>query len=242
MRKIRLALAATAASLALLAAGPVAAAASAPEATPAGAEPLIIDGGYADEAPWAARMFVDGDERCSASIIAPTWILTADHCVGRGEHTFRIGSTDQHSGGTMATGVDIHTHYFADIALVELDRPVDTAYAELADSSGDVRVGDTAQVYGWGATCTDRPERECQSRYLKYANVDVTSTNCRDAGWGTAICAQRGDGIPAGGDSGGPMFNDDVQVGVASTSDRRSRTAYTSVIEYRDWIRSVSGV
>ncbi|MDV6014172.1 trypsin-like serine protease [Haloechinothrix sp. LS1_15] len=242
MRRLWLMLVATAMSLALLGVAPATAAATEPEDDTPDSVPLIIDGNYADETRGAARMFVDGNERCSASIIAPEWILTADHCVGQGQHTFRIGSTNQHSGGTIATGVNIHSHGWADIALVELDRPVQTEYAQLADSPADVNVGDTVQTYGWGATCTDRPEAQCQSQHLKYANVNVTSTSCRDAYWGTAICAQRGDGIPAGGDSGGPMFNDDVQVGVASTSDRSTRTAYTSVIAYHDWISSVAGI
>lgn len=214
---------------------------------PAGnVRPAIIDGNNATSGPWAARLFVDGRENCSATIIAPTWILTAQHCVaGEGTYTFHIGSLDQ-TQGESATGVAIHIHPTADLALVELDHAVTATYAPLGNP-GAVAPGDTVQVYGWGATCTDRPEIECQSPVLKFANVSVSSVNCADFRGGTAVCANRVDGITAGGDSGGPMFatapdGSYVQVGVASTSDRQSFTAYGNVTVYRDWIAGLAGV
>jgi secreted trypsin-like serine protease len=208
--------------------------------------PAIIDGSNATDAPWAARLFVNGQENCSATIIAPTWILTAQHCVaGSGTYTFHIGSLDQ-TQGESATGVNIQVNPTADLALVELDHAVSATYSPLG-SPGAVAVGDTVQVYGWGATCTDRPEIECQSQLLKVANVGVSAIDCSDYRGGTAVCANRIDGITAGGDSGGPMFatapdGSYVQVGVASTSDRQSFTAYGNVTVYRDWISSVAGV
>lgn len=219
--------------------------ASAAEAAPAQAAPVtkavqpIIGGGYAQNAPWAARLFSNGRETCSATIIAPTWILTAKHCVSGGGLSFRIGSLDQHSGGTVANGVQTYTHS-ADLALVRLDRSVQATYSQLGQP-GTVRVGQNVQVWGWGATSQCGSEANCQSRYLKVANVTVTS-GCTDAYGGSAICARRGDGITAGGDSGGPMTLGGVQVGVASTSDRQTTTAYTNVTAYRSWIQSIAGV
>ncbi len=230
------ALAAAAVSvLALL--SPTASAAPAPPAVQA-VQP-IIGGGYASNAPWAARLLSNGRETCSATIIAPTWILTAKHCVTGGGLSFRIGSLDQHSGGTLANGAQTYTHS-SDLALVRLDRSVSATYATLGQP-GTVRVGQNVQVYGWGATSQCGSEANCQSRYLKVANVTVTS-GCTDAYGGSAICARRGDGITAGGDSGGPMMAAGVQVGVASTSDRQTTTAYTNVTAYRSWIRSIAGV
>ena len=141
--------------------------------------PKIIDGRLADNAPWAARLFVDGQENCSATIIAPTWILTAQHCVAnQGTYTFHIGSLDQ-TQGESATGVNIQTNPSADLALVELDHAVTATYSPLGNADA-VSVGQTVQVYGWGATCTDRPEIECQSQMLKVADVGVTDTACSD--------------------------------------------------------------
>lgn len=204
----------------------------------------IIGGGYASYAPWAARMFNNGQQRCSATIIAPTYILSARHCVSGispSALTFRIGSLDQTTGGVVARGVTYWVHSYADLAIIRIDRSVSATYSPLGTSS-NVWVGQTVQVYGWGATCTDQPEINCQSRYLKYANVIVTSVSCYDYIGGIAVCARYGNGIPAGGDSGGPMFASGRQVGVASTSDRATRTAYTNITRYRSWIYSIAGV
>ncbi|MHB6904541.1 S1 family peptidase [Streptomyces sp. DB-54] len=199
----------------------------------------IIGGQYANSGPWAVRLYSNGQETCSATIIAPTWVLTAKHCVAGGALSFRIGSLDQYSGGTAANGVQTYTHG-ADLALVRLDRSVSTTYATLGQP-GSVSVGQNVQVYGWGATSQCGSEINCQSRFLKFANVTV-SGGCTDAYGGSAICAYWGDGITAGGDSGGPMMANGVQVGVASTSDRQTNTAYSNVTAYRSWIQSIAGV
>ncbi|MFB7427990.1 MULTISPECIES: S1 family peptidase [Streptomyces] len=240
MRTHRIWASAAAAALSVLALfAPAATAAEAPARAGVAAVQPIIGGGYAQSGPWAARLLSNGRETCSATIIAPTWILTAKHCVTGGGLSFRIGSLDQHSGGTLANGVQTYTHS-ADLALVRLDRSVTATYARLGQP-GSVTVGQNVQVYGWGATSQCGSEATCQSRYLKVANVTVTG-GCRDAYSGSAICARRGDGITAGGDSGGPMMANGVQVGVASTSDRQTTTAYTNVTAYRSWIQSVAGV
>jgi secreted trypsin-like serine protease len=235
MKLVRFGMSALGAALAVL--GVVA-----PAATADNAVPMIIGGGNASNAPWAARLFVNGQQNCTSTIIAPQYILTAKHCVsGAGTYTFRIGSLDQTTGGTTATGTTITRSPNADIAIVKLDRSVQATYSPLGSAS-DVSINQAVQVYGWGATCTNQPEINCQSRLLKVANVTVTSTSCRDFASGIAVCARRGNGITAGGDSGGPMFASGRQVGVASTSDRATSTAYTNITQYRTWIRSVAGV
>jgi secreted trypsin-like serine protease len=228
--------------LAALSLAPVASAA--PEEP--GMSPMIIGGSYAQNFPYAARLFVNGRENCSATKIAPQWILTAEHCVASaGTYTFRAGSLDQTSGGQLVTGDRIVKHSSADLALVHVTTSMSAPFSPLVNP---VSVGQTVQLYGWGATCTDQPEINCQARYLKYANTRVTSVNGRDYRGGIAISVSRVDGIAAGGDSGGPMFATSpvdgryYQVGVASTSDRSSRSNYTAVTRYRDWIRSYAGV
>jgi secreted trypsin-like serine protease len=245
----KLALAILVSAMSLLGVAPAATAAPAPGLAPStvpssDAGIQIIGGGYATYAPWAARMFYNGQQRCSATIIAPTYILSAQHCVSgltASGLTFRIGSLDQFSGGTVARGVSYTTHSVADLAIIRIDRSVAATYSPLGTTS-NVWVGQTVQVYGWGATCTGQPEINCQSQRLKVANVIVTSVTCSDYRGGIAVCARYGNGIPAGGDSGGPMMASGRQVGVASTSDRATRTAYTNITRYRSWIQSIAGV
>ncbi|MFD9893425.1 S1 family peptidase [Amycolatopsis sp. NPDC059027] len=238
MKLVRFAMTLAGATLALAGMAP---AASATE--PSGAQPAIIGGQYASNAPWAARMFVDGRQACSATIIAPTWILTARHCAEAGNsYSFRVGSLDQTTGGTVVNGVDaVINPEGADLALIQLDQSVQATYSPLG-TENDVNVGQTVQVYGWGATSRCGSEINCQSRLLKYANVNVDSVNSSDAFGGVAVQATYGDGITAGGDSGGPMMGNDRQVGVASTSDRQSVTNYTNITQYRSWIQQVAGV
>ncbi|WIX80314.1 trypsin-like serine protease [Amycolatopsis carbonis] len=182
-------------------------------------------------------------QNCTATIIAPRYILTAKHCVAEsGTYTFRIGSLDQTAGGTTATA-DAITKYpgVADLAIAHLSTSVSATYSPLG-RTGDVAVRQTAQVYGWGATSQCGSEINCQSRLLKVADVRVNSITCRDYTGGIAVCANRGTGITAGGDSGGPMFASGRQVGVASTSDRSNNTAYTNITQDRSWISQVAGV
>jgi len=205
--------------------------------------PMIIGGSYAQNFPYAARLFANGRDNCSATKIAPQWILTAEHCVASAtaRYTFRAGSLDQTSGGQLVTGDRVIKHPSADLALVHVTTSMSSPFSPLGNP---VSVGNTVQLYGWGATCTNQPEINCQSRYLKVANTRVTSTNGRDYRGGQAISVQRVDGIAAGGDSGGPMFANGRQVGVASTSDRATRSNYTSLnnTSYRNWIRTNAGV
>lgn len=245
MRTSRLIPALAATALAVLGLAPTATAQPTTAGAPAQAARVasvqpIIGGGYADNAPWAARLFSNGRQTCSATIIAPTWILTAKHCVVNGGLSFRIGSLDQTRGGTVANGATVRNHPSSDLSLVRLDRSVAGTYARLGQP-GSVSVGQAVQVYGWGATTQSGSEIDYQSQYLKVADVYVTGA-CRDAYGGSAICARRGNGITAGGDSGGPMMANGVQVGVASTSDRQTTTAYTNVTAYRSWIQSIAGV
>jgi len=238
MRLRSLVLLAGTAFMALL--GSTAPAATAAE--PSGVQPMIIGGQNAQSGPWAARLFVNGQQNCTATIIAPQYILTAKHCVASsGTYTFRIGSLDQQSGGTMAPGSPIPRHSGADLAIVKLTSSVNATYSPLGTTS-NVAVSQNVQVYGWGATSQCGSEINCQSRYLKVATVRVNSVSCSDYNGGVAVCANRVDGITAGGDSGGPMFSGGRQVGVASTSDRSNNTAYTNITRYRSWIQQVAGV
>jgi secreted trypsin-like serine protease len=223
--RIRLAVAAVAATVIGLVAAP-APASAAPEE--------IIGGSTVASAPWAAAVFSNGSFTCSGSIIAPNWVLTAQHCVS-GTMSVRVGSVYRSSGGVTRTVSASYSRY--DLALLYFSSPVSTSYVTL--SSSYPPVGSTNSIYGWGMTCYSGCSASTQ---LKTASVQVTSTNVTDAYGGRAIRSSRIDGNAWRGDSGGPQFYNGQQVGVASTANGVNIQNYGSVAFNRAWIQSVAGV
>jgi secreted trypsin-like serine protease len=227
--RIRLTLAATATALVGAFVAPSVAAA----AVPPPVQPTIIGGGTVSSAPWAAAVFSGGSFTCSGSIIASQWVLTAAHCVG-GSLSVRVGSVFYASGGVTRTVTSTSTRN--DLALLRLNSAVSTTYVTLANTNPPV--GSTNNIYGWGRTCTNCPA----SSQLKTATVTVSTLNATDAYGGPAIRSTRGDGVAWRGDSGGPQFYNNQQVGVCSTGNGSTYQNYGSVASNRAWITSVAGV
>ena len=148
----------------------------------------------------------------------------------------RVGSVFRTSGGVVANVIATRNSPNGDISLLQLDRAINTTFSQL--SSGFPTVGSTNNIYGWGRTSFSGPP----STQLKTATVRVTSTNCRDAFGGRAICSTGISGVAWQGDSGGPQLAGGVQVGVASTGNGSTSQTYASVANSRSWIRSVAGV
>jgi len=196
--------------------------------------PMIIGGTLVSSAPWSAAVYRSGSFTCSGTIIAPTWVLTAKHCVGSGL-TVRVGNVLRAQGtpGTVSRYVN---HPQADVSVLQLSAPIQTSqYSRLADANP--ANGTTNQIYGWGYTSRSGPV----SAQLKTANVRMNSI-CRDYYGGQALCTSRINGNAWSGDSGGPQMYNGLQVGVASTADGSSTQQYSSVPAVRAWIRSTTGV
>ncbi|ONI89625.1 trypsin [Actinosynnema sp. ALI-1.44] len=215
----------------------------------------VIGGSVSGYGPWAVRVLVDGQPHCTGTAVSPEWIISASHCffdqpdapVADARIEFRVGSLD------MRTGTRVHpvgnsrvrNPNGLDAMLIKVPR-MNVPVAELSVSP--VKPGQPVRVFGWGATCTD-DENSCQSNVLKQADLRVLANeDKRCDGHGTPdgadFCAIRVSGVPAGGDSGGPIMTaaphgKEALVGVFWGSDRARLVDAAAISHQLTWIRSV---
>lgn len=215
---------------------------SAPRAESASVSPRIIDGSTADfsKVPFAARQFVNGSFNCSASLISPTWVILAKHCVagtGASAITFKVGSADLNGGATVKVK-RVAQWSKGDVALAELTAPYQGSYATLGGSTPSK--GTPGDIYGWGRTAQGAPA----ASKLKTASVTIAGTD--NQGWsGPSIVETRGSGQAYKGDSGGPLIVGGKLVGVCSGTNSYNDpndVEYASVPASASWITSTSGV
>ena len=215
---------------------------AAPLAKSASVSPRIIDGSNADFAkvPFAAREFVNGSFNCSASLISPTWVILAKHCVegnSASSISFKVGSADL-NGGTTVKVKRVAQWSQGDVALAELTAPYQGSYATLGGSTPSQ--GTPGDIYGWGRTAPGAPA----AAKLKTASVTIAGTD--DQGWsGPSIVETRGSGQAYKGDSGGPLIVNGKLVGVCSGTNSYNDpndVEYASVPASADWITSTTGV
>ncbi|WP_225835107.1 trypsin-like serine protease [Streptomyces sp. NK08204] len=200
--------------------------------------PKIIGGSETtiSSAPWMAQLWYYDDRGtsdtsddigffCGGSVVSPTKILTASHCVkgfswskngavvtGTDQlpTTDSTGTTDLHGG--QATGVLrqwSHPSYNAttidnDIAVLTLDVPVKATPIRMT-TSGDTAsyaAGTSATLYGWGRTSSTSQDI---SQTLKTATLPIQSDTTCSGYYGTEflkghmVCA----GNPASGSDSG---------------------------------------
>lgn len=200
--------------------------------------PRIVGGTEAtpNEYPFTAYLYWSSgitSHRCGGTLLSPTWVLTAAHCVsGYGASTFRVamGMHSRYGVNSYAQTSAIkriinHPQYDAsvfdyDIALLELVTPMTlTAQVRLAtpgylpEAAALYADGVSAVVAGWGTTSYGGSS----SSVMRKVTVPIVSNARCDDGYGgigqpitdRMMCA--GDTSVGGidacqGDSGGPLF------------------------------------
>ena len=217
--------------------------------------PMIVGGGNATETYsfMAALSSTDG-WGCGASLIRPTWIVTAKHCVTLdngdastpGSLSFRIGSLSQDSGGSTAQAKRVIRYGTddADVALVELTAPVAQKPIDIAASAP---VGTATRIIGWGCQ-TDACDGP-QNPVLQQLDTSILADSTCGGGQ-FYLCINNPDGWRGAcyGDSGGPAVikNGSAWALVGATSGGSGKCGenpsfYVDLPNVRSWIESYAG-
>jgi hypothetical protein len=125
---------------------------------------------------------------CSGGLIAPSWAITAGHCLHDGARN-RISGAPRYqvlvtvgratlsgTGGQTREVVEVRQSATHDVALIRLDRPV-RGIRPLEISLRPPRVGELLRLTGWGsadaeADLSHRPDR-LQTGKVRVASVDT---------------------------------------------------------------------
>ncbi|MEW1565228.1 trypsin-like serine protease [Streptomyces sp. NPDC093509] len=215
-------------------------------------DPKIIGGTTTSisTAPFMAQLWYYDEAKdlgffCGGSVVSPTKILTAAHCVKgydwKANGAVITGTSQLASGSTLPQGATVsapwrqwnHSSYNSttfdnDIAVITLASPV-TAKPIRMTTSGDTASyasATKATLYGWGRTTSTTQDI---SETLKTATLPVNSdTTCKSAYGsefvaGHMVCAgtkatgtDTGTTTACNGDSGGPLIVNSLIVGVVS--------------------------
>ncbi len=176
---------------------------------------------------------------CGASLVAPSWLVTATHC---GEaRAARIGSLNSRSGGeVIAIGRKVDKPG-TDLTMMRLATPSTMKPVKLAP--GVPTVGTRVRLLGWG--CTSWPE--CVTP-IALQEIDLPALDyrqCQGAGPGDVCVAGDATHSACHGDSGGPAIlwyqGEWQQVGETHGAGQwdaecAGTTTYTGLHQHKAWI------
>ncbi|SDX57164.1 Trypsin [Amycolatopsis xylanica] len=194
-----------------------------------------VDADFTTSGPWDARLLVDGEDTCGATIIGPRWMITAARCVRHpgAEIDVVFDSEDQ------ATVASVREHPSADLALVRLDQDVAGPYAPLGAERP--LAGGRVRTYGWSMSC-EGDEAECKADLQAASSTLVTAESC---GSGATICVDRDEGCASEDDFGRPLFApgpDGRWYLIGLSGDCVPSPAYADLTRYRDWIKQITDI
>ncbi len=219
------------------------------------ARPAIIGGRVStDVYPFMASLQEkSGFPFCGGTLVAPTWIITAKHCVQwqKDVHA-RLGSDNRSDGGEVIDVASTVLHKDADLALLQLASPA--SGTPLSIPASTPAPGTPLRLLGWGMMCTD--STVCSYPQALH-EVDVTRAQdsaCTNALIpGKEMCLGEAGAGACHGDSGGPAL---VKQGdgwaVVGATDRlgvhtqtgycgQSGVIYEDLTAFRDWVSQTIG-
>ena len=177
---------------------------------------------------------------CTATLLSPTFVLTAQHCTyvndgtgtllapGRPIYTIQSNGVPSSTPASYTKAYHVHPDIDTDSALWEIDPPINLAsYPPLFWGQDGDLLGKTVTTYGLGGTPDLRQGSFIFDHVVR--DAEMNSSHVYDGKY--FVAAHVGDDATIPGDSGGPTFYNGAIVGTTGGGDWR---AY--VKSFRNWV------